>query len=76
MAVYVLFTMYMGLTKFNLIPKLYSSEYPQTYLKLVKEAESGIDKPINGKYKHEIFKEKCWMFIIRVNFYPYIVNFI
>lgn len=58
MAVYVLFTMYMGLTKFDLIPKLYSNEYPQTYLKLVQEAESGLERPIDGKYKHEIFKEK------------------
>lgn len=58
MAVYVLFTFYMGLTMFDMIPKLYSSEYPQAYLKLVNDAESGKEKAVNGKFKHEIFKEK------------------
>lgn len=63
MAVYVLFTMYMGLTKFDLIPKLYSSEYPQAYLKLVNEAESGKEKPVEGKFKHEKFKAKYDEFV-------------
>lgn len=65
MAVYVLFTIYMGLTKFYLIPKLHSSEYPQTYLNLVNEAESGKEKAVNGKYKHEIFKEKYDEFVAK-----------
>lgn len=63
MAVYILFTMYMGLTKFDLIPKLYSSEYPQAYLNLVKDAESGIEKKVDGKFKHEIFKAKYDEFV-------------
>ena len=62
-AVYVLFTMYMGLTKFNLIPQLYSKEYPQIYLKLVQDAESGKEKPVNGKYKHELFKAEYDNFV-------------
>ena len=65
MAVYVLFTMYMGLTKFDLIPKLYSNEYPQTYLNLVNDAESGKEKTVNGKYNHERFKAKYDEFIAK-----------
>lgn len=65
MAVYVLFTMYMGMTKFDLIPKLYSSEYPQAYIKLVNDAESGKEKPVDGEFKHEKFKDKYDQFVER-----------
>ncbi len=65
LTLFVLFTAYMGLTKVNVIPGMYSDEYPQAYFELVKEAETGREKPVNGKYKHEEFKEMYDQFVNR-----------
>lgn len=54
---FLLFTVYMGFSKIGLIPPLYSDEFPQSYYKLVNQAETGREKPVNGKYRHEEFKE-------------------
>lgn len=53
---FLLFTAYMGFTKINVLPKMYSDEYPQAYFELVNRAESGREAPENGKYKHQQFK--------------------
>jgi hypothetical protein len=37
---------------------MYSDEYPQAYFKLVNNAETGKEKPVNGKYKHQEFKRR------------------
>jgi len=62
---FVLFTAYMGLTKINVLPKLYTDEYPQAYFELVNKAESGEEKPLNGTYTHEEFKELYDQFVSR-----------
>lgn len=62
---FLLFTAYMGLTKINVIPKMYSDEFPQAYFELVKQAETGKEKPVNGKFKHEEFKEMYDQFVSR-----------
>lgn len=67
LTLFVLFTAYMGLTKIDILPKMYSDEYPQAYFELVKQAEAGIEKPVNGKYKHEEFKEMYDRFVSRNN---------
>lgn len=67
LTLFVLFTAYMGLTKIEILPKMYSDEYPQAYLELVKQAEAGAEKPVNGKYKHEEFKEMYDLFNGRHN---------
>lgn len=54
---FLLFTVYMGFSKIGLIPPLYSDEFPQSYYKLVNQAETGKEKPVNGRYRHEEFKE-------------------
>ncbi|MBX2945502.1 MAG: hypothetical protein KF725_06690 [Cyclobacteriaceae bacterium] len=64
-ALFLLFTAYMGLTKIDFIPKMYSDEFPQKYFELVNQAESGEEKPVDGKYKHEEFKEMYDKFIER-----------
>lgn len=64
-ALFFLFTAYMGLTNIDFIPKMYSDEFPQKYFELLNQAESGKEKPIDGKYKHEEFKEKYDQFIKR-----------
>jgi len=54
---FLLFTVYMGFSKIGMIPPLYSDEFPQSYYRLVNQAETGKEKPVNGKYRHEEFKE-------------------
>jgi hypothetical protein len=66
-AVFLIFTGYMGLTKFGMVPKMYTDEYPQAYFELVKQAEAGEEKLVNGKYKHETFKEMYDRFVSRNN---------
>jgi len=65
LTLFVLFTAYMGLTKVGILPTMYSDEYPQAYFELVKQAETGNEKPVNGKYKHEEFKEMYDQFVSR-----------
>lgn len=64
-ALFLLFTAYMGLTRIDFIPKMYSDEFPQKYFELVNQAEAGQEKPIDGKYKHEEFKELYDKFVER-----------
>jgi hypothetical protein len=64
-ALFVLFTAYIGLTNIGFIPKMYSNEFPQRYFELVQQAETGKEKPIDGRYRHEIFKEKFDQFVKR-----------
>ena len=65
LALFLLFTAYMGLTKIGAIPKMYSDEFPQAYFELVNKAESGQEKAVEGKYRHEEFKEMYDRFISR-----------
>ena len=65
LALFLLFTAYMGLTKIGAIPKMYSDEFPQAYFELVNKAESGQEKAVEGKYRHEAFKEMYDRFIGR-----------
>jgi len=64
-ALFLLFTSYMGLTRVGIFPKMYSDEYPQAYFELVNQAEAGNEKPVDGKYRHEEFKEKYDQFVER-----------
>ncbi|WP_373523786.1 hypothetical protein [Aquiflexum sp.] len=63
MSLFLLFTVYMGLSKLDVLPKMYSDEYPQAYFELVNQAEMGQDEAVDGKYKHEEFKEKFEKFL-------------
>jgi hypothetical protein len=65
MSLFFTFTLYMGLTKVELLPKMYSDQFPQAYFELVDRAESGEEKPVDGDYKHEEFKRKYEQFIQR-----------
>ena len=62
-SIYLLFTFYMGLSKFDLIPNLYTGEFPQAYIHLINQAEMGEENPVNGKFKHERFKENYDVFV-------------
>jgi hypothetical protein len=56
-SVFLLFTLYTSLTRIDLMPEIYSDEFPQAYLELVDKAESGTEEPADGNYRHEKFKE-------------------
>lgn len=64
-SLFVLFTAYMGLTKIGFIPKMYSDEFPQKYFELVDQAESGKEKPVEGKFRHEEFKKQYDLLLSR-----------
>jgi hypothetical protein len=64
-SLFLLFTLYSGLTRIEFLPKMYSDEFPQSYFLLIDRAEKGIEKPVKGKHKHEGFKEKYDQFVER-----------
>lgn len=64
-SLFVLFTGYMGLTKIGFIPRMYSDEFPQKYFELVDLAESGKEKPVEGKFRHEEFKRQYDLLVSR-----------
>jgi hypothetical protein len=56
---------YMGLSNFKIIPAIENADKPPTYIELINQAESGKEKPVNGKYQHEIYKEAMDKFLQR-----------
>jgi len=56
LSLFFIISLYMGLTRIGVLPAMYSDEYPQAYFKLVNNAETGKEKPVKGKYKHQEFK--------------------
>ena len=62
---FTLSAFYMGLSNFRIIPSIENSDKPGTYIELINKAETGQEKPINGKYEHEIYKEYMDKFIER-----------
>lgn len=63
LSLFVLFSLYMAFIKVNLVPRLYSDEFPQSYFELVNRAETGKEIPVNGKFKHELFKQNYETFL-------------
>ena len=55
-SLFLLFSLYVGFNKTGLIPGIYSDEFPQAYYKLVEDAASKNEKPVDGKYNYEKFK--------------------
>ena len=60
---FLLFFFFAAFNKAGLLPTIYSDEMPQAYFKLVNDAASGKEKPIDGKYKYEEFMEKYELFL-------------
>lgn len=57
-SLFLLFSLFSAFNKAGLVPAIYSDEFPQAYFKLVDDATSGKEKPVNGKYKYEEFMKK------------------
>jgi hypothetical protein len=64
-SLFFLFSLYVGFNKAGMIPAIYSDEFPQAYFELVDEAASGKEKPVDGKYRYQVFKEKYDDFLKR-----------
>jgi hypothetical protein len=62
-SLFLLFSFYLGLNKVGLIPGVYSDEFPQVYFKLIEDVTKRNEKPVNGKYKYEKFKEAYDQFL-------------
>ena len=60
---FLLFFLFAAFNKAGMLPTVYSDEMPQAYFKLVNDAVTGKEKPINGKYKYEEFMEKYEQFL-------------
>ncbi len=56
---------YIGLSNFNIIPAIENAEKPRTYIELINNAENGREKPVDGKYQHEVYKESMDKFLKR-----------
>ena len=54
---FLLFSLFEASNRMGLLPEIYSDEWPQAYYQLVNDAASKKEKPVNGKYKYEEFKE-------------------
>jgi hypothetical protein len=65
LSLFFIISLYMGLTKAGMLPSMYSDDFPQAYFRLVGQAESGQEKPVNGKYRHQEFKEKYDVFLVK-----------
>ena len=57
--------LYTGLTYFSIIPEIENSERPKDYIELIRSAESGKEKPSDGKYRHQVYKESMDKFLKR-----------
>lgn len=66
-SLFLLFSLFAAFNKAGLLPPIYSDELPQAYFKLVNNAAMKKEKPVNGRYKHEVFKEKYDQFLKHVN---------
>lgn len=64
-SLFVLFSLYTAFNRAGIVPGIYSDEFPQAYYKLVNEAASGNEKPVDSKYRHEEFKKMYDEFVER-----------
>jgi len=56
---------YTGLSQIELIPQIENSDRPKAYIELINNAESGKEKSVDGKYRHEAYKKAMDKFLER-----------
>ncbi len=66
-SLFLLFVLYKALSAPGILPRLYSDKFPQAYYEQVGEAESGKEKPVDGKYRYEIFKKAYDVYLQKNN---------
>jgi hypothetical protein len=66
LSLFIIFSLYFGLSSSGILPKLYSNKYPQAYFELVNNAETGKEKPAEGgEFKYQEFKKSYDQFVDR-----------
>ncbi len=65
LSLFFVMSLYMGFTRAGIIPAMYSDDFPQAYFKLVNNAESSKEQPVNGKFRHQEFKQRYDEFLKR-----------
>jgi hypothetical protein len=58
LSLFFIVSLYMIFTETRVLPRLYSDRFPQAYFELIKKAESGKDTLMNGRYRHQEFKDE------------------
>jgi len=65
LSLFIIFSLYFGLSGAGILPKLYSDKFPQAYFELVNNAETGKEKAVNGEFRYQKFKKSYDRFIDR-----------
>ena len=63
MILFLLFSLFAAFNKAGLVPGIYSDEFPRAYYKLLDKAILKEEKPVDGKYKYELFKDNYDQFL-------------
>ena len=64
LSLFIIFSLYFGLSVANILPKLYSNKFPQAYFEMVNNAETGKEKPAEGgEFKYQEFKKSYDQFV-------------
>jgi len=59
----LLFSLYFSLNRVGILPAVYTDEFPKAYFELVDKATSGKEKPVDGKFRYEEFKDQYEHFL-------------
>ena len=62
---FIFSAIYMGLSNVRILPSIENADKPRNYIELINQAETGKEKPVNGKYQHVIYKEAMDKFLAR-----------
>lgn len=57
--------LFTGLNYWGAIPAIENVERPKDYIELINQAETGNEKPVDGQYQHEAYKEAMDRFVKR-----------
>ena len=66
---FLLFSLYLGLNKIGMLPGIYTDEFPRAFYELVDRAALKKEKPVDGRYKHQDFKQEFDQFLRHVKNY-------
>jgi len=62
---FLLISVYSGLSMIGILPSLYTDKIPHAYIELINDAETGKEEPVDGVYKHQLYKEAYDKFLQR-----------
>lgn len=62
----ILFSLYTGLNKIGILPGIYTDQFPKAYYELIERAALKKEKPVDGRYQHQDFKQEFDKFLRNV----------